>query len=75
MTIEELKARVAELEIENQQQKKVLQEVRRFAEHLERGCEDPEDEEDWEYEIRELDSDMVAMDLYEILRGDPYFDD
>lgn len=60
MTTEQLKARVAELEIATQDMQRVLDNVRQYSEELEKDFEDRQ---------TEVDGDMIAADLYEILKG------
>jgi hypothetical protein len=61
MTKEELRARVAELEVELCLKNRVLENIREFAEHLEESSED----DDGQYP----DGDLIAFDIYEILEG------
>lgn len=61
MTTEQLKARVAELEIATLDMQRVLDNVRQLAEGIEQEFE--------EHEESSFDGDMIAADIYRILEG------
>jgi hypothetical protein len=61
ITKEELRVRVAELEVELSLKNRILENIREFAEHMEESSED----DDGQFP----DGDLIAFDIYEILDG------